>query len=338
MKGQDSLSPPIERRPIGRTGLAVSVMGLGGAPLGGLFRASSTEDAAETVEAALAAGINHIDVAPQYGLGLAEMRVGASLAALAPRELLLSSKVGRLLVPNQERKALANWPEALSYDMRYDVTPEGIRRSLSDSITRLGGRKPDMLFLHDPNRYASGPELSRLMAEAYRTLAALREEGSVAAIGIGVNAPEPCRMALEVGQWDCFLLASTYSVLRQYDEGLLDRCARDGVSVLVGGPYMSGALAGGTRWRYRPIPTDVAGDLTQLRQLCARHDIPLEAAALQFPLRHPAVASVVVGMRTADEVRQNVGFLRTPISDAFWSDLAADGFVRPTPHPETVQA
>ena len=313
-------------------------MGLGGAPLGGLFRPSSAHAAAETVTAALSAGINHIDVAPQYGLGLAEMRVGESLAALPARSLVLSTKVGRLLVPTEVPEVRPNWPEALSHAVTYDVTPEGIRRSLSESIARLGGRGPDMLFLHDPNRYAGGRELGRLIAEAHRTLSALREEDSVAAIGIGVNAPEPCRMALDVGPWDCFMLASSYSVLRQYDEGLLDRCARDAVSVLIGGPYMSGVLAGGTTWRYRAIPVDVAGDLTRLRALCARHGVPLEAAALQFPLRHPAVASVVVGMRSADEIRENVAFLRTSIPEAFWSDLAAEGFVRPSPHPESVKA
>jgi D-threo-aldose 1-dehydrogenase len=312
----------LAQRRLGRTSLALSAMSLGAAPLGGLYRASSQADASDTVGAALDGGISHVDVAPQYGQGLAERRVGASLAAHASRRMTLSTKVGRLLVPSApEVVAQANWPEALPYATVYDVTPEGIRRSVADSIERMGGKSPDILLLHDPDRYASGAALRRVIAQAHATLAEMRAEGTVTAIGVGVNAPEPCHMALDIGDWDCFLLAGTHSVIRQGDAGLLDRCHRASVSILIGGPYMSGALAGGSTWRYRPIPPDVAEDIHRLDDICRRHDVPRQAAALQFPLRHAAVASVVVGMRSPGEVTQNLEFLRHGIPLEFWRDL-----------------
>jgi D-threo-aldose 1-dehydrogenase len=300
-------------------------MGLGTAPLGGLFHSSSSRDAIETIGAAFEAGINFVDVAPQYGRGLAERRVGKALEALADRDLVLSTKVGRLLEPSENAEPFANWPEALSFAIVYDATPDGIRRSLDDSITRLRGHRPDVLLLHDPDRYAGGSDLIRLIEQAYGTLAALRDEGSVAGIGIGINSPEPCLSALDIGRWDCFLLAGTYSVLRQDDRGLLDRCLESDVSVLIGGPYMSGALAGGETWRYRPIPGEIATDIARLSEACARHGVPMQAAALQYPLLHPTVATIVVGMRSADEVRQNLGFLRTPVPTELWGDLARAG-------------
>lgn len=319
----------MERRRIGNTGYEVSILGLGCAPLGGLYRASSMADALATVRAATAAGVNYFDVAPHYGRGLAERRLGGALSALAPVELVLSTKAGRLLQPQPEAPALAIWPEALPYGEVYDVSAQGIRQSLRDSRERLTRGRIDLLLLHDPDRYGSGERLRQLIAEAYRTLAQLRDEGEVGAIGLGVNAPAPCHMALDAGRWDCLLLAGSYSVLRQDDEGVLDRCASAGVSVMVGGPYMSGALAGGATWRYRPIPDEIAERIAALRRICAEHGIPVEAAALQFPLLHPAVTSVVVGMRTADEVEQNRAFLDTKIPVEFWQAAAAAGYAGP---------
>ena len=319
---------PLAQRRLGRTGLSVSVMSLGGAPLGGLYRASSDADAIATIGAALSRGISHADVAPQYGQGLAEHRVGVGLAAYPGGRMTLSTKVGRLLEPaTPDAPVSGNWPEALPFATIYDVTPAGIRRSVQDSVRRMGGRRPDLLLLHDPDRYANGPDLIRVIAEAYRTLAALRAEGSVGAIGMGVNTPEPCHLALDLGDWDCFLLAGTYSTIRQDDRGLLDRCRNAFVSILIGGPYMSGALAGGSTWRYRPIPPDVANDIGRLHTICLRHGVSMQAAALQFPLLHKAVASVVVGMRSPMEVVQNVEFLRQGIPGDFWRDLVAERLV-----------
>ena len=323
-----NVTTTVARRRIGRTSLEVSVMGLGAAPLGGLYRPSSQADADATIDAAQSAGLTHIDVAPHYGQGLAEQRVGRSLGRSGRDNFTLSTKVGRLLVPGSAEVSVKNFPEALPFATVYDATADGIRRSLDESIVRLGGRAPDMLLLHDPDRYAEGAALRSLIESAHAALLSLKREGRVAAIGLGVNAPEPCRMALEVGDWDCFLLAGSYSVLRQDDEGVLDACLAKGVSVLIGGPYMSGALAGGSTWRYRPIPDAIARDIEQLRAVCAQHDVPIEAVALQYPLQHPAVASVVVGMRSADEVRQNVSHLRAIIPDLLWDELRALGYAK----------
>jgi D-threo-aldose 1-dehydrogenase len=317
----------MERRQVGRTALSVSVLGLGCAPLGGLYTPSSDTAAAETVAAALTAGISLIDVAPHYGQGLAERRLGRALAEFPAGGYVLSTKVGRLLEPAAAPSASPIWPEALACRTIYDVSPAGILRSVADSRARIGRATVDILLLHDPDRHAKdAAALTRLIARAHRTLAALREAGEVKAIGLGVNAPEVCHIACDLGAWDCFLLAGSYSVLRQEDAGLLDRCHREGISVLIGGPYMSGALAGGTTWRYRAVPDDVASDIARLRGICAAQDVPLAAAALQFPLRHPAVAAVITGMRSAAEVQQNIGFLHRPIPPRFWDALAAAGF------------
>jgi len=314
------------RRAIGKTGVEISVMGLGAAPLGGLYQPSSQRDADATIAAAHAAGITHIDVAPHYGRGLAEVRVGHGLGRSAADAFVLSTKVGRLLRPTAAPVPMPNFPEALPVETSYDVSARGIAQSFTDSIERLASHVPSILLLHDPDRYAEGEALRTLIATAHRALCELKIIIVVAAIGIGVNAPEACRIALEVGDWDCFLLAGRYSVLRQEDEGVLDACLARGVSVLIGAPFMSGALAGGTTWRYRPIPADVAADIAMLRALCARYGVPMEAVALQFPLRHPAVTSVVVGMRNAREVEKNAQALSTPVPDEFWHELPALGF------------
>jgi D-threo-aldose 1-dehydrogenase len=319
----------MERRQLGRTGLSLGVLGFGVAPLGGMYTPSSDAAAIETVQAALAAGINFMDVAPHYGQGLAERRLGRGLASGPSSGCVVSTKVGRLLEPDPHPPAQPMWPEALPYRTLYDVSRDGILRSVHDSRTRVGRAGFDLLLLHDPDRQAEEPAgVARLVAEAYRTLAELRDAGQVRAIGLGVNAPDVCHRALDLGAWDCFLLAGCYSLLRQEDAGLLARCRQEGVSVLIGAPFMSGALAGGTTWRYRPIPDDVAADIARLRAIGAAHGVPLEAAALQFPLLHPAVAAVVVGMRSAQEVERNAAFLRHPIPSAFWLALQADGFIR----------
>lgn len=319
----------MEHRSIGRTGLSVSVLGLGAAPLGGMYVPSSDAAAAETVQAAIDAGITLFDVAPHYGQGLAERRLGHGLRQAPASGCVVSTKVGRLLDPSLDPPPLPMWPEALPFVTTYDVSRDGILRSLQDSMARVGRTRFEILLLHDPDRQAEDrAALARLITEAHRTLDELREAGRVQAIGLGVNAPEACHLALDLGRWDCFLLAGNYSVLRQEDKGLLTRCQRAGVSVVVGAPYMSGALAGGTTWRYRPIPDDIAADIARLRALCAAHGVPLEATALQFPLLHPAVATVVTGMRSAAEVRQNVDHLHRPIPPEFWSALLAEGFVR----------
>ena len=191
----------------------------------------------------------------------------------------------------------------------------------------LGGISPDILLLHDPDRYAEGDALRRLIESAHGALVRLKREGRVSAIGIGVNSPVPCRTALEIGDWDCFLLAGRYSALRQEDDGILDACQARGTSVLVGAPFMSGALVGGSTWRYGPIPGDIAADIEKLRAVCARHDVPVEAVALQYPLRHSAVASVVVGMRSPAEVAQNVRALRIAVPELLWDELRALGLI-----------
>jgi D-threo-aldose 1-dehydrogenase len=316
-------------RKLGRTGIELSVLGFGAAPLGGMYVPSSDADAIEAVQTALDAGISYFDVAPHYGQGLAELRLGRGLSARPSAACVVGTKVGRLLEPAEAAPTVPMWPEALPFRTVYDVSASGIRRSLRESLTRTGRRRFEIALLHDPDRYAEDDAaLASLIGTAYRTLTALRAERGTDAIGLGVNSADVCRIALDLGDWDCFLLAGTYSVLRQDDGGLLERCRKAGVGVIIGGPFMSGALAGGTTWRYRPIPETIAADIAKLRAICCDHRVPIKAAALQFPLLHPAVAAVVVGMRLASEVRENVQALYHPIPAAFWQELIAAGFIR----------
>lgn len=329
MSTKPPASFPLGYRQVGGTGVRVSAMALGAAPLGGLYQRSSLEDATATVRAAFEAGINYVDVAPHYGRGLAELRLGAAFSGVRNPDLVLSTKVGRILEPSDTAPVMANWPEALPYEARFDPSPDGIRRSVADSRKRLGRDALDILLLHDPDRYAEGDELRAVIATAYDGLSALRAEGSVRAIGIGVNGPVACHMALDIGQWDCFLLAGTYSVLRQDDDGLLARCRAAGTSIFIGGPYMSGALAGGSTWRYGAIPAEVSADIARLDALCREHGVSMQAAALQFPLMNPAVSSVIVGMRSPVEVRQNMAFLAETVPPAFWQALVRERLVAP---------
>lgn len=306
----------------------VSVLGLGTAPLGGLYQASSDAAAQATVDRARALGVNYFDTAPQYGQGLAEGRLGRALRHVAIADVVVSTKVGRVLEPAARPVQIDLWPEALQFDARYDTTTAGIRRSVTDSLERTGRSSVDILLLHDPDAYAAGPdELKNTIAEAYMALSTLRADGMVKAIGLGVNSPEPCQMALDLGQWDCMMLAGTYSVLQQNDGGLLDRCHSLAVSVLVAGPFMSGALAGGSYWKYGSIPASIAARIARLHEICDRHGVPIEALALQFPLAHPAVAAVVTGMRSPDEVSQNVAHLNRLIPADCWTEISADGFI-----------
>ena len=312
----------VEQRRLGRTGLSVSVLGLGAAPLGGMYAPTSDAAAAETVCAALDAGITLIDVAPHYGQGLAERRLGLGLAQRPSGGYAVSTKVGRLLEPSPEPSTSPMWPEALPFRTIYDVSRAGILQSLTDSRARVGRSQFEILLLHDPDRHADDAEiLSRLIA---RRTAPSPSSATPARCGQSGSASIRRRSAT----WRSTSGNGSASSSPADDIGLLPRCHQAGVSELIGGPYMSGALAGGATWRYRPIRADIAANIARLRALCASHGVPLEAAALQFPLLHPAVAAVLTGMCSAEEVRQNVDFLHCHIPPAFWRTLLAAGFVR----------
>jgi D-threo-aldose 1-dehydrogenase len=323
------------RRQIGRTGIEVTELGLGCATLGGSRIDVARQAAEDIVAAAWDAGVRYVDTAPFYGVGQAERCVGDALRERPRDEWVLSTKVGRLLRPNPSGAHADGRNHPLPFDPVYDYSYDGIMRSFEDSFQRLGLARIDILYVHDIGAYQHGPEahpgLMRSLRESgYRALEALRGGGAVRAIGIGVNEREVLLEAMEWGQWDAFLLAGRYTLLEQAPlDDLLPKCRAAGTSVVVGGPLNSGILAGRDTWNYNPAPPEIAARVKAIAAICDAHRVPLPAAALQFPLAHPAVAAIIPGPRNADEFRTNLGLLRHPIPSALWTDLKQAGLLHP---------
>src|SRR5690348_2079422 len=271
--------------------------GLGTAPLAGLYEAVDEETALAVVARAWQLGVRYFDTAPYYGSGLAEQRLGVALRGRPRGEFVVSTKVGRLLRPG--RSDFAGAPALEAY---FDFSYDGVLRSFAESLERPGLDRVDVLLVHDPDDH-----YEEARDESFRALLRLREEGAVAAIGAGMNQTEMlCRFAREVDV-DCFLLAGRYTLLdRSGADELLPLCEERDIAVIAGGVFNSGVLAGGETYNYAPAPADVRLRVEQLRETCARWDVPLQAAAVQFPARHPAVTSVLVGCRTPGEVDEDV--------------------------------
>jgi D-threo-aldose 1-dehydrogenase len=330
------------RRQIGRTGLNVTELGLGCATLGGSRVGVARETAEAIVSAAWDAGVRYVDTAPFYGVGQAERAVGDAMRERPRAEWVLSTKVGRLLRPNATGVYADGRHHPLPFDPVYDYSYDGIMRSFEDSFQRLGLARIDILYVHDIGVYQHGAEahpglMKTLRESGYRALESLRAGGAIKAFGIGVNEREVLIEAMEWGQWDAFLLAGRYTLLEQAPlDDLLPRCVAAGTSIVVGGPLNSGILAGRDTWNYNPAPPEVAARVKAIAAICDGHRVPLPAAALQFPLAHPAVAAIIPGPRNADEFVQNLALLRHPIPAGLWSDLRQGGLLHPAaPTPET---
>jgi D-threo-aldose 1-dehydrogenase len=323
------------KRRIGRTTLEVSVLGLGTATLGGTRVPVTRAEGEAIVRAAWDAGVRYVDTAPYYGLGQAERSVGDAMRAEPRAEWVLSTKVGRLLRPRSSAADDGAPHHVMPFDPVYDYSHDGIMRSVDDSLQRLGLARIDILYVHDIGSYQHGPEahpalMETLRDSGYRALRALRASGVVQAIGIGVNEKEVLLEALDWGVWDAFLLAGRYTLLEQGPlDDLLPRCLQAGTSIVVGGPLNSGILAGRDTWNYRAAPPEIVARANAIRAVCERHGVPLAAAALQFPLAHPAVAAIIPGPRNADEFRANLGLLRHPIPAALWQELRQAGLLHP---------
>jgi D-threo-aldose 1-dehydrogenase len=308
-------------------------LGFGTAPLGNLFARVPDEVAAATLHAAWNCGIRFFDTAPFYGFGLAEHRLGEALRGRPRDEYVLCSKVGRLLDPDgaaaEER---FNFFGGLPFQPRFDYTPDGILRSIEHSLQRLGVARLDIVLVHDLSEDTHGPgwrELfDRSMPAAGALLSRLREEGVIRGWGLGSNMAQPCLLALEQCDPDVFLLAGRYTLLETRPlADLFPRCAARGVHVVVGGPYNSGLLAGGTTFDYAPASTVLLARVQALRAVCDAHGVGLKAAALQFCAAHPVVAAVIPGGRSVIEVQQNAALMTAPIPSALWQDLRARGLL-----------
>ncbi len=311
--------------PLGRTSLQVTRLGLGTAPLGGLYAAVGDEVARATVDRAWELGLRWFDTAPLYGSGLAERRVGAALAARPRDAYALATKVGRLLVPGGAPEQ-EFWGETSGLAPVFDYSAAGTRRSLEDSLGRLGLDRVDVVHVHDPDEHVRAA-----LEGAYPALAALRAEGAITAVGAGMNQAPALAELARAADFDCFLLAGRYTLLDQSGlADLLPLCAERGIAVIAGGVFNSGLLADprpGARFDYNPVDDATLARALAVRQVCDRHDVPLAAAALQFPLGHPAVATVVVGARSPQEIADNVALFDLEIPGALWADLKRAGLL-----------
>lgn len=327
----------ITTRMIGNTRLRLPCLGFGGAALGGLFSAVDPDAAKSTLQMAYGAGLTYVDTAPFYGFGRSERAVGDVLRG---RDYILSTKVGRLLRPGAVADPAAmGWPDALPFHPEFDYSYDGIMRSFEDSLQRLGLSRIDILYVHDIGRETHGDDNSGHFADlekgGYRALDELRKNGDISAIGLGVNEAEICSKALKIGDWDVFLLAGRYTLLEQEPlNDLLPECQAAGTSIVIGGPYNSGVLVGGDTWNYGAIPENVRTRVAALKQVCDQFNVPLAAAALQFPLAHPVVASVIPGLRSDAELQATLAWAKTEIPPEFWAALKQDRLIHsdaPTP-------
>jgi D-threo-aldose 1-dehydrogenase len=329
----------LKRRALGRTGLTVTELGFGGAPLGNLFRPVGDDVAHATLSAAMAAGFGYFDTAPFYGFGLSEQRLGKSLRG---GDFVLSSKVGRLLEPVagpvDENTLRHGYATPMPFEPVFDYSYDAVMRSWRESLQRLG--RIDLLFIHDIGRMTHGADNDARMAEltaggGLKALEELRSRGEIAGFGMGVNEAQACLEVMAHARLDVILLAGRYTLLEQtpLDE-LFPRCAEAGTAIVIGGPFNSGILAVGTRsgaaatYNYEAVPQAVREKVAAIETVCESHGVPLPAAALQFPLAHPLVASVIPGLDSPDRAEQALALYRHPIPAGLWRELQARGLIR----------
>jgi D-threo-aldose 1-dehydrogenase len=316
-----------------RGGLALTKLGLGCAPLAGLYRATTEHEARAVIDDAWALGLRYVDTAPYYGYTLAEHRLGAALRERPRDAFVVSTKVGRLMRPGGPvEPSTDGWATPLPFRPYYDYTYDGVLRSHEDSLQRLGLAYVDILFVHDIGAVTHGGRAEHYWRQltaggGFRALMELRAEGRVRAIGLGVNECAAVQAAMDECELDCTLLAGRYTLLEQASLPLLDACARRGNAIVVGGPFNSGVLAGNGKFNYADAPPDVLARVDAMASSCREFGVPLQAAALQFPLAHPAVASCIPGSRNVLELRQNAAWFETPVPAALWSTLKARGLL-----------
>lgn len=314
--------------PLGGSAVRVTTLAFGAASIGNLYTPVGDEQAAAAVDAAWEVGIRYFDTAPHYGLGLSERRLGAALGGRPRAEFVVSTKVGRLLEPGGPGgEDLANgFAVPASHRRVWDFSADGVRRSLHESLQRLGLDRVDVVYLHDPDRHAR-----QAFLDAYPALERLRAEGTVGAIGVGMNQSPMLAGFLRDTDIDVVLLAGRYTLLDQ--RGLTDvlpEAAARGRGVVIGSVFNSGLLADprpGVTFDYGPVPHAVLERALRVKALAERYGVDLRTAALRFPFGHPAVSGVLIGARSGDEVRAAAALLRRPVPAALWDELYAEGLL-----------
>lgn len=324
-------------RPLGRSRLTPSALGFGAAPLGDLYAHIDEATAIATVEAALAAGVNLIDTSPLYGHGLSEHRIGAALRRSDSKDVIISTKVGRVAEPFAGRGDGSGYLGGLPHGLRFDYSHDGAMRSLEQSALRLGLDHLDIVLIHDVDVWTHGADriearFAEAMDGAYRALNRLRAAGAVKAIGVGVNEAGMCERFARAGDFDTMLLAGRYSLLEQPAlASFMPLALEKGIGLMLGGVFNSGILAtgpvAGARYNYRPAPPEIRTRVAAIEAVCIRHGVPLRRAALQFPLGHAAVSSLVMGAVTPSEVADQLAELSAPIPPSLWAELKAEGLL-----------
>ena len=318
-------------------------LGFGAAPLGNMFRNIPDDEVAATVGAAWSEGTRYFDTAPFYGGGLSEIRLGSELAKHKRDEYCLSSKVGRIILDEavQEVQSFGEKGDLFKFGRRnrivYDYTEAGAMRSIEDSLKRLGMGRLDFVWIHDIARDFHGDDWIAQFETAHRgamlALTKLRDQKVIKAWGLGVNRVEPCELTIDMTEThpDAFLLAGRYTLLdhERALERLMPACEAKKVDIVVGGPYSSGVLAGGSYFEYAPASPEILAKVQKIRALCEQYTIPIKAAALHFSLAHPASAAIIPGASRPERIAEDHAALNSSIPDEFWVDLRKQGLVSP---------
>jgi D-threo-aldose 1-dehydrogenase len=340
---------PFALRKLGTSSIMLPQFGFGGAPLGNLFEAVGDADSEATLSAAWDAGVRFYDTSPFYGRGLSEHRIGQALRRRKREQVILSTKVGRVFGAPADPAEFAarerNWPQGLHFEYRHDYSYDGIMRSYEDSLQRLGMNRVDLLIIHDLDFVSLGSEelvtahLATLATSGINALNELKQRGLIGAIGAGVNRLGTIPRILDVLDLDFFLVASPYTLA---DQPVLDaefpRCEKRGIGFIIGQVFASGILATGpipgARYQYREATAEEADKVRRIEAVCTKYEVPLAAAALQFPLHHPLVASVIPGALSPEQMTRNIATMRVNVPPELWHDLKRDGLLRedaPTP-------
>jgi D-threo-aldose 1-dehydrogenase len=333
----------LPRRRVGKTRLEVTTLGLGGAPMGGFRATIADAEAVALTDTAYELGVRYFDTSPYYGYGRSELRMGAALRDKPRESYVLSTKIGRILhamKPGEKPPAEFRDNGLPGFAPVFDYTYDGVMRSLEHSHLRLGISKIDIALVHDvdfwttKDRAVLDQRFKTVMDSGYRALDELRRAGVIGAIGVGINESDTSLRFIQAGDFDCMLLAGRYTLLEQGAlEAFLPECVKRGVSVILGGPYNSGILTGGVTdsatHDYAQAPAPLIDKARRIEAVCQRHGVALGAAAMQFPLFHPALCSVIPGALSATEVKQNVERLSARIPSELWSELKREKLIDP---------
>jgi D-threo-aldose 1-dehydrogenase len=320
---------PLSKVQLGRTKLHVTRMGVGGAALGGLFEDPTEEEASQTVHRALQLGVNFFDTAPLYGAGKSESRIGRALAGRNRDSFVLCTKTGYRLVSEELGAKNIYFPFKNPPALRpiVDLSYEGAMRSIEESFKRLGVDRLDIVHIHDPEGH-----IAQAMNGAYTALHKLREQGVIQAVSVGTTHAETVVEVIREGNFDCVLIAGRYTLIEHtalYEA--LPLCMEREVSVIIGGPYNSGILATGAipgaSYNYYPADPHILERVRRIENVCTKYKVALKAAALQFPLAHPAVASIIPGARTPGEIEQNLNLVGQKVPRDFWAELRRQGLL-----------